>query len=588
MESPPSLSRYATKKIVFQGGSSTDEDVIEIPPPINRSSKILKQKEISVHDVIDLDIEDDYNEARLGKGSFLSNGKEKVFIDLPHGPCGGSEITTAVKGVQTPKEKFSPGSQSAIILDDFELFGDEYYGESMCGSNKNLLSHSKVRKKVSSSSGSKFGHRIIKPESSVPALGHALGKRSDATDSSLDTNSRKKSFVFPHEATSFGSHNLSAPVESSLFTVAAKSSMTDWMNFPLNSTNYPTIVPSAPLSYFPGFVPAGTPVIGHNYATATGIAPNSLQSIGIGAQSKNIDEALGRFRAFKKFDMVQDDSGHHYSKNASKTPSKALVKRIQEEWKSLKKDLPDKIFVRVYESKMDLLRAVITGAAGTPYHDGLFFFDVYFPFNYPNVPPKVYYHSGGLRINPNLYECGKVCLSLLNTWSGSGKEKWIPLESTILQVLVSIQGLILNAKPYFNEPGYASSKGTPSGEKKSLQYNENTFILNLRTMIYSMQNPPKHFEDFVVGYFVQSAKDILVACKTYLDGAPVGSLVSGGVQDVDEGDKSCSDGFKKTVAGFIRKLVKAFTMVGAKDCDKFLYLAGKATSSASVPALHYY
>jgi len=43
--------------------------------------------------------------------------------------------------------------------------------------------------------------------------------------------------------------------------------------------------------------------------------------------------------------------------------------------------------VRVFESRMDLMRAVIIGAEGTPYHDGLFFFDVYFPPKYPNVPP---------------------------------------------------------------------------------------------------------------------------------------------------------------------------------------------------------
>ena len=39
---------------------------------------------------------------------------------------------------------------------------------------------------------------------------------------------------------------------------------------------------------------------------------------------------------------------------------------------------------------MDLLRAVIVGAEGTPYHDGLFFFDVFFPSSYPNVPPVCY------------------------------------------------------------------------------------------------------------------------------------------------------------------------------------------------------
>jgi len=36
---------------------------------------------------------------------------------------------------------------------------------------------------------------------------------------------------------------------------------------------------------------------------------------------------------------------------------------------------------------MDLMRAVIVGAQGTPYHDGLFFFDVYFPPEYPDEPP---------------------------------------------------------------------------------------------------------------------------------------------------------------------------------------------------------
>ena len=36
---------------------------------------------------------------------------------------------------------------------------------------------------------------------------------------------------------------------------------------------------------------------------------------------------------------------------------------------------------------MDLLRAVIIGADGTPYHDGLFFFDIFFPDTYPSVPP---------------------------------------------------------------------------------------------------------------------------------------------------------------------------------------------------------
>ncbi|TYI42142.1 hypothetical protein ES332_A01G076700v1 [Gossypium tomentosum] len=286
----------------------------------------------------------------------------------------------------------------------------------------------------------------------------------------------------------------------------------------------------------------------------------------------NKEEILSKFQLFKQFDTVEDFSDHHYASGGAsmKQPPKNWAKKIQEEWRILEKDLPDTIFVRVYESRMDLLRAVIIGAEGTPYHDGLFFFDVFFPASYPKGPPQVYYHSGGLRLNPNLYSCGKVCLSLLNTWSGNKNEKWIPGMSTMLQVLVSIQALILNQDPYFNEPGWAHHRGTPQGELLSRQYNEDTFILSLKTMIYSMRRPPKHFEDFVVGHFYRCAQDILVACKAYMDGAQVGCLVKGGVQDVDEGDKSCSQKFKNSVSGCVNMLVKEFKVLGVKDCEKFL------------------
>ncbi|WJX88178.1 ubiquitin-conjugating enzyme [Trifolium repens] len=284
------------------------------------------------------------------------------------------------------------------------------------------------------------------------------------------------------------------------------------------------------------------------------------------------EEILKKFQNFKQFDTIDDTSDHYFVRtNSSQTQhSKNWVKRIQDEWKLLEKDLPDTIFVRVYESRIDLLRAVIIGAEGTPYHDGLFFFDVLFPSGFPNVPPQVYYHSGGLRLNPNLYNCGKVCLSLLNTWSGNKNEKWLPGVSTILQVLVSIQGLILNTKPYFNEPGYARLSGSAEGEMRSLRYNEDTFLLSLRTMVYLIRRPPKSFEDFVKGHFCSRAQDILVACKAYMDGAQVGCLVKGGVQDVDQGDKSCSKEFKNSLAAYVDMLVKEFTQVGAKDCDKFL------------------
>jgi hypothetical protein len=48
----------------------------------------------------------------------------------------------------------------------------------------------------------------------------------------------------------------------------------------------------------------------------------------------------------------------------------------------------------------------------------------------------------------------KVCLSLLGTWTGPG---WISGQSTLLQVLISIQSLILCEEPYLNEPGESAA-----------------------------------------------------------------------------------------------------------------------------------
>ena len=70
-----------------------------------------------------------------------------------------------------------------------------------------------------------------------------------------------------------------------------------------------------------------------------------------------------------------------------------------------------------------------------------------------------------------------MCLSLLNTWAG---EQWDPKNSTILQVLVSIQSLVLVAEPFFNEPGYSNQK---TMKKQSDAYNLRVFEDNLRHAI---------------------------------------------------------------------------------------------------------
>lgn len=65
---------------------------------------------------------------------------------------------------------------------------------------------------------------------------------------------------------------------------------------------------------------------------------------------------------------------------------------------------------------------------------------MYFPAEYPAVPMLINLETTGrhsVRFNPNLYNDGKVCLSVLNTWHGRPEEKWNAHTSSFLQVTYS-------------------------------------------------------------------------------------------------------------------------------------------------------
>ena len=58
------------------------------------------------------------------------------------------------------------------------------------------------------------------------------------------------------------------------------------------------------------------------------------------------------------------------------------------------------------------MQVLITGPSDTPYANGCFEFDVFFPPEYPQVPMLVNLMTTGqgrVRFNPNLYNDGKVC-----------------------------------------------------------------------------------------------------------------------------------------------------------------------------------
>ncbi|OXB71968.1 UNVERIFIED_CONTAM: hypothetical protein H355_003570 [Colinus virginianus] len=212
---------------------------------------------------------------------------------------------------------------------------------------------------------------------------------------------------------------------------------------------------------------------------------------------------------FDTFEMVsEDDDGklvfkvnYHYMsqvKNASDANSAARARRLAQEAVTLSTSLPlsssSSVFVRCDEERLDIMKVLITGPADTPYANGCFEFDVYFPQDYPNSPPLVNLETTGghsVRFNPNLYNDGKV--------------------------LVSVQSLILVAEPYFNEPGYERSRGTPSGTQSSREYDGNIRQATVKwAMLEQIRNPSPCFKEVIHKHFYLKRVEIMAQCEEWI------------------------------------------------------------------------
>ena len=163
------------------------------------------------------------------------------------------------------------------------------------------------------------------------------------------------------------------------------------------------------------------------------------------------------------------------------------------------------------------LKAMIIGPEKTPYEKGFYFFDVDFQSSYPMDHPKMKFRTTerGVRFNPNLYSEGKVCLSIIGTWSGPG---WTSC-MTLTTLLNSVQTL-LNENPINNEPGY---ERYTKNNSKSQEYNLYINYQNVRFAFIEMMNkPPYGFDEFKpimekyfiknYPFFIQKLEDFSKGC----------------------------------------------------------------------------
>lgn len=286
------------------------------------------------------------------------------------------------------------------------------------------------------------------------------------------------------------------------------------------------------------------------------------------------------------FNMKKSNSNefeHFYNnllKNKSSSPSVVKSKRINTEIKMLSKNLPlnytNSIFLKYDESRMDLMKSLIIGSDDTPYANGVFLYDIFLDDTYPSSPPKMNLITTGnntIRFNPNLYTNGYICLSLLGTWSGDNIEKWNSQTSNILQILLSIQSIVMSDGVYFNEPGYATDKNSQTNKALNLGYSN---IVRYATVKFAMNEQikkiPRGFEEIVRTHFVFKKEDILKTCYKWLEEskddamAPdYGGLVSSHNNFLASKFKSDKHSYTNMLYEEIKELEKNFIKIENKE-----------------------
>lgn len=199
------------------------------------------------------------------------------------------------------------------------------------------------------------------------------------------------------------------------------------------------------------------------------------------------------------------------------TLSNIAQKRILKDIKELH-DYPletSGIYFRHNEEDISQATALMFGPSETPYHYGIYLFRFKFPNNYPFEPPIAQFMTcdpaGHIRFHPNLYVEGKVCLSILNTWSGP---PWTSVQ-TFSSVLLSIKS-ILDKNPLENEPGFENTSSVNNN-----YYNNCIRYANYKvSILHIIKNLPVGFECYqetINKYFLDNYQSIRDLCHTYND-----------------------------------------------------------------------
>lgn len=131
-----------------------------------------------------------------------------------------------------------------------------------------------------------------------------------------------------------------------------------------------------------------------------------------------------------------------------------MNKRLQKEIMNLLKEqnIDSDFLIQQDEVNLGKIYAICKGPNDSLYRHKFIRLNLLIPDNYPFEPPQmIFVNYNNKRIHPNMYENGKCCATILNTWGTNENEKWTS-SMTIKSLLISFMSLFDN-DPYTFEPG---------------------------------------------------------------------------------------------------------------------------------------
>ena len=195
--------------------------------------------------------------------------------------------------------------------------------------------------------------------------------------------------------------------------------------------------------------------------------------------------------------------------------SSVFIRRLTRDIKILKDSNLEEngIYFFINEKDVTEIQCMIIGPEDTPYAYGYYFFKIKITTDYPFEPPKVtFITNSNIRFNPNLYNCGKVCISILNTWTGPQWTSCLNLKS----VLLSLQTL-LNKNPLENEPGFENSLTEKHQSYINIIRHENLRVSIIEKLNQISEEISKEFKNIMIDQFLKNYSKIYKLGIEYKD-----------------------------------------------------------------------